>query len=132
MTDAIAYFIAGTSTFALLTLLLFNAYVALSRKREDVRNAEDQVRLFLDCFKKIKNTPNEASAEKMLETSIQIYTQIEKRYNETLRKPIYRFPGLLMGFRKAEGDWEIKEEDQLWFITEQQNTDYHMKEEETQ
>lgn len=98
----IAYFIAGFSTAALLTLLFFNAYAVLSRKREDVRNAEDNVRLLQNCFNGMRNTPDEVTARRMLKTSIQIYTQIEKCYNETLRKPVYRIPGFLMGFRRAE------------------------------
>lgn len=115
---AIAYFTAGTSTFALVALLFFNAYVSLSRKREDVRNAEDQVKLLRDCFNKMKNTSEEASAERMLETSIQIYIQIEKRYNKTLQKPFYRIPGFLMGFHRAESNWEKKEEKPMTYICE--------------
>jgi DNA-directed RNA polymerase subunit RPC12/RpoP len=118
LTAAIAYFIAGISTFALVALLFFNAYVSLSRKREDVRNAEDQVKLLQDCFNKTQNTPEEASAERMLETSIQIYTQIEKRYNETLQKPFYRVPAFMMGFHRAESNWEKKEEKQMTYICE--------------
>lgn len=102
MTSIIGYFIAGISTIALLILLFFNAYTSLSRKREDVSNAEDNVRLLQDCFKEMRNTPDEESAGRMLKTSIQIYAQIEKRYNETLQRPLYRLPGFLMGFRKAE------------------------------
>lgn len=113
MTVAIAYFIAAISIAALLALLFFNAYAVLSQKREAVRNAEDNVRLLQDCFNGMRNTPDEISARRMLKTSTQIYTQIEERYNETLRKPIYRVPGFLMGFRKAE----------------RQNADNNMKEE---
>ena len=98
----IAYFIAGISTVALLILLFSTAYQVLSQKREDVRNAEENVNLHRNCFKSMRSTPDEMSARKMLETSTQIYTQIEKHYNETLRKPRYRVPGFLMGFRKSE------------------------------
>ena len=118
MTAAIAYFIAGISTFALMALLFFNAYVSLSRKREDVRNAEDQVKLLRDCFYKMRNTPEEASAARMLETSIQIYTQIEKRYNETLQRQFYRVPAFMMGFHRAESNWDKKEEKQMTYICE--------------
>ncbi len=118
MTAAISYFIAGVSTFALLALWFLNAYQALSRKKQDVLHAEEQVGLLRDCLDKMRNSPEEASARKMLETSIQIYTQIEKCYNETLQKQAWRIPGLLMGFRKAEGDWEIKEGDKMIYICE--------------
>lgn len=119
MTAAIPYFIAAISTIALLTLWFLNAYQVLSRKKQDVLHAEEQVRLLRECFNKMRNSPEEASAGRMLETSIQIYTQIEKYYNETLRKPICRFPGLLMGFREAEEDWEIKEEESMTYICEE-------------
>lgn len=99
---SIAYFIAGFSTAALLTVLFFNAYAVLSRKREDVRNAEDNVRLLQECFNGMRNTPDEVPARRMLKTSMQIYTRIETCYNQTLQKPVYRIPGFLMGFRRAE------------------------------
>jgi DNA-directed RNA polymerase subunit RPC12/RpoP len=118
MTAAISYFIAGVSTFTLFVLWFLNAYQVLSRKKQDVLHAEEQVRLLRECFYKMRNSPEEASAGRMLETSIQIYIQVEKIYNETLLKPICRVPGFLMGFRKVEGDWEIKEEDQMAYICE--------------
>ncbi len=104
MSAAIAYVIAGISTFAFVALLFFNVYVSLSRKREEVYNAEENVRLLQDCFNEMRNTPDEISARKMLKTGTQIYTQIEERYNQTLRKPMYRIPGVLMGFRKKENN----------------------------
>lgn len=118
MTAAISYFTAGFSTLALLAVWFINAYQILSRKKKDVLYAEEQVRLLRECFDKMRNSQHEASAGKMFETSVQIYTQTEKSYNEALRKPVCRFPGLLMGFRKAEGHWEIKEEEPMRYICE--------------
>jgi len=118
MTAAISYFIAGASTFALLALWFLNAYQALSRKKQDVLHAEEQVRLLRKCFDKMRNSPEEVSAVRMLKTSIQIYSQIEKCYNETFRKPVWRIPGIIMGFRKVEGDWEFKEEEPMTYICE--------------
>lgn len=103
MTAVLSYAIACVSTFALLALWFMNAYQVISRKRQDLIHAEEQVRLLCECFNKVRNSSYETSAEKMLETSNQIYAQIEKSYNETLQKPFYRVPGFLMGFRKAEG-----------------------------
>lgn len=120
MTAAISFFLAGVSTFALFALWFFNAYQILSRKKQDVLHAEEQVRLLRECFDKMRNSPEEASAGRMLETSIQIYTQIEKYYNETLLKSTYRIPGFLMGFRRASSDEEVKK---LRLFSEQQKTD---------
>jgi len=102
MTSAISYFIAALCILALLALWFINAYQIISRKKQDLMHAEEQVRLLRESFDEMRNSPYEASAGKMLETSIQIYKQIETSYNETLRKPIYRIPVFMMGFRKAE------------------------------
>lgn len=114
----IAYFNAGASIFALLALWFFNVYRVLFRKRKDVFHAEEQVRLLRECFRRMRNSPKEASAGRMLETSIQTYIQTEKIYNETLLKPTCRFPGSLMGFRRAESAWEYKEEDPVLYTCE--------------
>ena len=110
MAAVISYFIAGISMIALVAFWFLHVYQILSRKKQDVLHAEEQVRLLRECFDKMRNSPEEVSAGRMLITSIQIYSQIEKCYNETLRKPVWRIPGILMGFRRVEGDWKIKEE----------------------
>lgn len=102
MIAVISYFIAGVSTVLLLAMWFINAYKILFHKKQDMLHAEEQVKLFRECFDKVRNSPEEASAGRMLETSIQIHMQIEKCYIETLRKPLWRIPGLLLGFREVE------------------------------
>lgn len=102
MVAAISYLITAISTLALLALWFINAYQVIFREMQDLIQAEEQVRLLRECFDKKRNSPDEASAERMLETSMHIYTRIEKSYNQTLKKPVYRIPGFLMGFRRAE------------------------------
>ena len=58
----------------------------------DERGAEDQVRLQREGFLQMLESPEEKAAGQMLEISSQICTQIEKGYNDTLGKPMYRFP----------------------------------------
>lgn len=64
--------------------------------------AEEQVRFHQEECLQMRGKPDEKAAQRMFETSFQIYLLIEKSYNETLRKPIYQVPGLLMGFRIGE------------------------------
>ncbi|MDD2190414.1 MAG: hypothetical protein PHV71_07410 [Eubacteriales bacterium] len=130
LTAAIAYFIAGISTVALIALLFFNAYSVLSRDRKDIRKAEDNLRLIEDCFNGMRNTPDEISARRMLKTSTQIYIKIEKRYNEALQNPLHRLPGLLMGFRKMERIHSSsgEEVETLRLFSEQQKTDCQIDE----
>lgn len=41
----------------------------------------------------------ERTAKHMLEVSVQIYEQVRQSYNQTFCRPIYKFPGFVMGFR---------------------------------
>lgn len=99
---AISYFIAIMSIVVLLTFWFLNTYSLLSRKKEDMLQAEVQVRFHREECQQMRGKPDEKAAQRMLETSFQIYLLIEKSYNETLWKPIYHVPGILMGFRIAE------------------------------
>jgi rubrerythrin len=118
MTASISYFIAGISIFALLTLWFFNAYQVLSRKRKDVRQAENQVRLHREGCLQMRGSSDEQAAMRILEISSRIYMYIEKSYNETFSKSIYRFPGLLMGFRMVNGVMENEEENRMIYLCE--------------
>lgn len=109
MTAAISYIIAAISIFALLVLWFINTYQVLSRQRQDLLHAEEQVRLHREGSRQMRESPEEQTALRMLETSRKIYLQIEKKYLITLGKPRYRIPGLLMGFRSTEKSGSGKE-----------------------
>lgn len=99
MDVAIAYFISGLCISALLLLWFKNAYKVLSQKREEVKKAQEEVRLHKEGYQKTIGGIEEKTARHMLETSNQICEQIKAGYNKTLKKPIYLFPSLLMGFK---------------------------------
>lgn len=125
MTAAESYSIAGIGAFALLTLWFLNVYQILSRKKKDVFHAGEQVRLLRECFRRLRNSPEEASAGRILEKSIQTYLQKEKIYNETFLKPTCRFLGSLMGFRRAESSIESQEKDTVICICEDCGFTFH-------
>ncbi len=106
MTAVISYFVAAISIVTLLILWFLNVHKVLSRKKEDILRAQDHVRLHREGCSQMRGSPNEKTAARMLETSKKIYLQIEKSYRETLKKPLYLLPGLLMGFRMAENNRE--------------------------
>lgn len=99
MTAVIASIIAGASIIALIALWFINCYKVLSRKRADAYLAEEQVKLHRDGLMQAQGGPGEQTAKHMLETSTQIYTQIEKIYLDALKNPIYKVTGFIMGFR---------------------------------
>lgn len=113
MTTGISYGIAVISTVALIALWFLNTYQVISRKRQDMMHAEEQVRLHREGFRQMRGSVDEQSSLRMLETSEKVYMQIEKSYHLTLRKPFYRIPGLLMGFRRAENNREEKKEEEI-------------------
>lgn len=99
MDVAIAYFISCLSIFTLLTLWFTNAYKVLSQKREEVKKAQEELRLHKEGYQRTIGSMEEKTARHMLDTSTQIYKQIMVIYNNTFKNPIYRLPGFLMGFR---------------------------------
>ena len=98
MSVIIAYSIAGLSTFALIVLWFVNAYKVLHRKRDAVYKAQEELRLHQNGYKKKRGSPEEHTAKHMLDTSTKIYEQIRAAYNKTFKNPVYRVPGVLMGF----------------------------------
>lgn len=110
MATVISTILGSVSMTALLMVWFLHTYQVLSRKKQDLIYADEQVRLLRESFREAKSGPHEASASKMLETSRGICKQIEGSYNETLQKPIYRIPGFLMGFRSGETIRKKKEE----------------------
>ncbi len=100
MDVAIAYCIAGLSTFTLIVLWFINAHKVLYRKRDAVYKAQEEFRLHQNGYKEKRGSPEEPTAKHMLDTSAQIYEQIRAAYNKAFKNPAYRIPGVLMGFKK--------------------------------
>jgi rubrerythrin len=118
MTADISYFITGGSALTLLTLWFFYIHQVIICKKKEVLRAEEQVGLLRECFQKMRNSPEEASAGRMLGKSIQSYKQAERIYNETLQKPACRIPASLMGFRRTESTIEDKVEEPVIYTCE--------------
>lgn len=99
MNVTIAYCMAGLSTLSLIVLWFVNTHKVLRRKRDAVCKAQEELRLHQNGYNEKKGKPEEHTAKHMLDTSAQIYEQIREAYNETLKNPVYRVPGVLMGFK---------------------------------
>lgn len=99
MSVTIAYYLAAFSTFSLIVLWFLNAHKVLYRKRDAVHKALEELRLHQNGYEKKRGSPEEHTAKHMLDTSIQIYGQIRGAYNKAFKNPMYRVPGVLMGFK---------------------------------
>lgn len=99
MDAAIAYIIAVLSTLALIILWFINVHKVLYRKRDAVYKTQEELRLHQNGFKAKRGSLEELTAKHMLDTSTQIYEQINAAYNKVFKNPIYWVPGVLMGFK---------------------------------
>ena len=99
MDVVIAYYIALLSTFALIVMWFVNSYKVLYQKRDAVYKAREELHLHQNGYRKKLGSLDEPTAKHILNTSIQIYEKIRAEYNKTIKKPIYRIPRLLMGFK---------------------------------
>ena len=99
MDVAIAYGIAGLSTFSLIVLWFVNVHKVLCRKRDAVYKALEELQMHQNGYKEKCGSTEEATAKHMLDTSTQLYNQITVAYNTALKNPIYGIPGALMGFK---------------------------------
>ena len=95
----ISYCIAGLSMLSLLIIWFISTYKVLSRKRDAVYKAAEELQLHKDGYQGLLSRPEESTASRILDTSVQIYDQIKLAYNNALKSPIYRFTGFLMGFK---------------------------------
>lgn len=100
MNVEIAYCITGLSMFSFPMIWFICTYQVLIRKRDAVYKAQEVMQLHADGYEGIRGSPDESTARHILDTSIQIYEQIRTTYNTTLEKPLYRFTGFLLGFKR--------------------------------
>ncbi len=100
LADIISYLFAIVSSIALVSIWFITTYKVVARKKDDVIQAENHIKLLQDGFHNINDKKDVIAAKKMIETSRQIYLQIEKNYNQTIKRPLYKIPSIIMGFRE--------------------------------
>ena len=66
--------------------------------RERMSTVESAAQQLDNCRKKCNKTRNDPEATAVLERSENIYKQAVNIYNQTLQKPYYFLPAMLMGF----------------------------------
>jgi len=98
----IACLIAGVCALGFVTIWLRTAFRELSAKWENLADLEGQLRLHQLLFSQRGGGPEATSVAGMLETGRMLCREAAKDYNRILRKPMNRFPALLLGFQTAE------------------------------
>lgn len=102
MPTTIAYFVACVCMAGFVKIWFTTAYKELSAKRDSLAALEEQLRLHEGLYAQARDGSDAQSAAKMLATSRMLYREAAKSYNLILRKPMNRFPALLLGFSTAE------------------------------
>ncbi|MPN54702.1 hypothetical protein SDC9_202379 [bioreactor metagenome] len=110
MPTLIACFIAGICVAGFITIWFSTARAELTAKQNSLDALEDQLRLHEGLYAQERDGPDAQPAGKMLETSRMLCREAAKSYNLILRKPMNRFPALLMGFRTAEESRQTNKE----------------------
>ena len=96
---AIASLLAIFSTSAFLALWFWVVQRELLGKQKAVDAAKAQLAASRQHYMRVRDGPGEEAARQILERSQSIYGQTVRLYNETLKKPWNRIPGVLLGFR---------------------------------
>lgn len=102
MPTLIACFIAGICVAGFVTIWFSTAFKELSAKRNSLVALEEQLDLHEGLHAHTIDGPDAQSSAGMLETSRMLCREAAKSYNSIRRKPMNRFPALLLGFRTAE------------------------------
>lgn len=102
MPTFIAFFVAGICLAGFVTIWFKTACAELTTKRNSLTGLEEQLRLHERLYAQSRDGPDAQSSAGMLETSQMLCREAAKSYNSILRKPMNRFPALLMGFRTVE------------------------------
>jgi len=123
LTAIIAYFIAGISTAAFLTLWFVTSYRELARIKEEVVAAAEMVKMHRTLYMQELGGPNMKAAKRMLDTSNMVYMEIVKSYNVCLKKPLNRLPALMLGFHYISKD-EKMTEDMTAHLTNDNNNNF--------
>ena len=102
MPNLIACFIAGICVAGFLTIWFKTACAELTAKQNSLTALEEQLRLHEGLYVQARDGPDARASAGMLETSRMLCCEAAKSYNTIRRKPMNRFPALLMGFRTAK------------------------------
>lgn len=94
----LGWFIAGVCVQAFIILWFTVSYRELSAKRKSLMAIDEQVQIHRRLYMQERGGENDAMALKMLENKLMVYREVEKSYNNLLKKPWNRIPAYILGF----------------------------------
>ena len=91
--------IAAVSVAALLWLWCYITRQELRQKTDMVNSAKSQLKACSQTLQALSDESQIAQARAVAERCWDIYLQAVTLYNDTLRRPVYRFPAALLHYR---------------------------------
>lgn len=99
-------FVAGICVAAFVALWFFVSFRELSSKSKSLDDIRGQVNFHRRLYMQERGGENDTAAQKILESKLMVYREVEQDYNALLKKSMHRIPGYIMGFQLSEGQSE--------------------------
>lgn len=99
--STLGWLIAGICIVALVTLWFSVSYRELSAKRKSLDAISEQVQIHRRLCMQERGGENDAAAQKVLENKLMVYREVEKDYNDLIRRMANRVPSFFMGFHPS-------------------------------
>lgn len=99
--EVLGWLIAGISIVSLIALWFSVSFKELSAKRKSLDTIDEQVKIHRRLYMQERGGENDEAAQKILESKLMVYREVEKSYNSLIKKPMNRIPACLMGFHPA-------------------------------
>lgn len=105
--SALGWFIAGICLAAFIVLWFAVSFGQLSEKRRSLAAISEQVQMHRILHMQERGGENDAAALNILENKLMVYREVEKNYNELLKRPMNRIPAYILGFHPVGKEHEI-------------------------
>lgn len=102
MTGLMGWFIAGICVVVFIALWFMVSFRKLSVKRKSLTAIGDQVQIHRRLYMQERGGEHDSAAKKILENKRMVYREVEKDYNDLLKRPINLIPAYIMRFHPTE------------------------------
>lgn len=98
----LGWLIAGICVVAFIALWFTVSFKELSEKRKSLVAISEQVQIYRRLYMQERGGENDAAAKNILENKLMVYREVERGYNDLLKRPINRIPAYIMRFHPTE------------------------------
>jgi len=98
----LGWFIAGICIASFIILWFSVSVRELSAKKKSLEAINEQVQIHRRLYMQERGGENDAAAHNVLENKLMVYREVEKDYNQLLKRPMNRIPAYIMGFHPTK------------------------------